>query len=218
MPELVPNRLLFRFEFPILRCGRPPALDGDAARWDDRWLLPPLHTIDGGVGFGRVWVCWNEDGLYIAAAVSGKKSPPRCDPARFRHSDHLRVMTDMRDTRTIRRATRFCQQFYFLPVGGGRSGRKPVAGSAPVARAQADAPPVKPGEIPIAAKVAGGGYSLTAHLPASVLAGFDPAENPRIGFFAILEDCELGQQSLTVGDDLNWWCDPSMWPTGVLKD
>ena len=28
---------------------------------------------------------------------------------------------------------------------------------------------------------------------------------------------ELGKQPLTVGDDLNWWCDPSTWATGVLS-
>jgi hypothetical protein len=124
----------------------------------------------------------------------------------------------MRDTRNIRRATRFCQQFYFLPTGGGKGGKEPVAGSAPVARAQTDAPLAKPGEILIASKIYKGGYSLTAHIPARVLVGFDPAENPRIGFFAIIEDTELGHQSLTIDDDLNWWCGPSTWPTGVLTE
>jgi cell division protein FtsI/penicillin-binding protein 2 len=61
------------------------------------------------------------------------------------------------------------------------------------------------------------GYSLTAHLPAGVLNGFDPAENPRIGLLVMVEDGELGQQSLTVGDELNWWIDPSMWPVGELR-
>lgn len=218
MPPLVPNRLLFKFEFPLHRCARPPRLDGDVANWDERWLLPPLHQIDDAMTLGRIWACWDDGGLYVGAAVSGKQQPLRCDAAHFRQSDHLRVMTDMRDTRSIRRATRFCQQFYFLPTGGGKGGREAIAGGAPVARAQQDAPVAKPGDIPIGSKVLKGGYSLTAHLPARVLSGFDPAENPRIGFFAILEDTELGQQSLTVGDDLNWWCDPSMWPTAVLGD
>lgn len=218
MPSLVPNRALFKFEFPLRRCAKPPNLDGDAAKWDERYLLPPLHELDGQTGFGQVFAAWNDEGLYLAAIVSGKKRPLQCDPQRFRQSDVLRVLTDMRDTRTIRRATRFCQQFYFLPIGGGRGGKEPVAGSAPVARAQADASPAKPGDILIASKVARDGYSLTAHIPARLLVGFDPAENPRIGFFAIIEDTELGHQSLTVDDDLNWWCDPSTWPTAVLVD
>jgi hypothetical protein len=218
MPSLIPNRYLFKFEFPLYRWARPLALDGDGSRWDDRFRLPPLHELDGQQAFGQVYAGWDEGGLYVASRVEGKTRPPNCDANRFRQSDNLRVMTDMRDTRDIRRATRFCQQFYFLPTGGGKGGKEPVAGSTPVARAQADAPQAKPGEIVVASKVFKGGWSVTAHIPARVLVGYDPAENPRIGFFAIIEDTELGHQSLTIDDDLNWWCDPSTWPTAVLTE
>ncbi len=216
--SLVPNRYLFKFEFPLYRCAKPPRLDGDSEKWNKRFLLPSFYELDGGSGFGQVYSCWNDEGLYVAARVEGKYRPPNCDPNRFRQSDNLRVLTDMRDTRNIRRATRFCQQFYFLPTGGGKGGKEPVAGATPVPRAQADAPLAKPGEIVIASKVVKGGWAVTAHIPARVLVGFDPAENPRIGFFAIIEDTELGHQSLTIDDDLNWWCDPSTWPTAVLTE
>jgi len=218
MSGLVPNRFLFKFEFPLYRCARPPKIDGNSNQWDPRYLLPNLHDIDGEEGFGAVLATWNEDGLYIACQVEGKLRLPRCDPARFWKSDNLRLMTDMRDTRTIRRATRFCQQFFLMPAGGGRGGKEPSAGSAKINRAMQDAPIVRPGEIQIAAKVSRSGYSLTAHIPAQALYGFDPAENPRIGFYYMLEDGELGQQALTVGDDLNWWINPSTWPTAVLTD
>lgn len=218
MPPLVPNRYLCKFEFLLYRCAKPPRLDGDAGKWDDQYRLPPLYELDGGAGFGQVFACWNDEGLYVASQVEGTSRPPNCDANRFRQSDNLRVMTDTRDTRNIRRATRFCQQFYFLPAGGGKGGKEPVAGSTQVPRAQLDAPLAKPGEILIASKVFKGGYSLTAHIPAHVLVGFDPTENPRIGFFAIIEDTELGHQSLTIDDDLNWWCDPSTWPTAVLSE
>lgn len=216
MSVLIPNRYLFKFEFPLTRCAEPPQIDGDVSDWPETWQLPPLCTLDWQEPFGDVFITWDEAGLYIGARVSGKRRPPHCDAERFKNSDALRVMTDMRDTRNIRRATRFCQQFYFMPTGGGKSRNDPLASSAPVARAQTDAPPAKPGDILIASKIVKGGYSLTAHIPARVLSGYDPAENPRIGLFAILEDTELGHQSLTVDDDLNWWCDPSTWPTAVL--
>lgn len=191
-------------------------MKGDPSAWGDAFLLPPLCTLDNLDPFGEVFTAWNEGGLYIGVSVSGKRRPPHCDPERFRSSDALRVITDMRDTRNIRRATRFCQQFYFMPAGGGKNRKDPMAGSAPVARAQTDAPLAKPGTMEIASVITKTGYSLTAHIPRDALVGFDPAENPRIGFFAIVEDTELGHQSLTVDDDLNWWCDPSTWPTAVL--
>ena len=81
-----------------------------------------------------------------------------------------------------------------------------------------NAPLAPAGSIPVAAIVLKDGYSLTAHLPAAILAGFDPAENSRIGLTYMLEDTELGQQWLTVGDDLNWWMDPSTWATAVLTE
>ena len=218
MSSFVPNRFLFKFEFPVYRCAEPLKIDGSLSGWDNRFWLPPLHVIDGERGFAGVSVAWSEEGLFIGCRVRGKRQPTHCDPERFWKSDNVRVMTDMRDTRNIRRATRYCQQFYLLPTGGGRTGKQAVAGGAKVHRATDDAPVAAQGDIPIASKVTHTGYSLTAHLPARILHGFDPAENPRIGLLIMVEDRELGQQSLTIGDDLNWWIDPSTWPTAVLEE
>lgn len=228
MSSLVPNRFLFKFEFPLHRAHRPMAVDGHPAAWGERHRLPRLGEIDGRPGFGEIYAAWDETGLYVGCRVEGKARPLSCDPARFRQSDCLRLMTDMRDTRDIRRATRFCQQFYFLPTGGGPRGRDAVAGAAKVSRATQDAPLAPSKALRAASAVNRRGYELTAHVAAGALVGCDPqdwiaraskpAERARIGFFVMLEDTELGQQSLTVGDDLNWWIDPSTWPTAVLAD
>jgi hypothetical protein len=215
--SLLPNRFLFKFEFPLHRAGRLK-LDGNAAAWDRKYLLPPLYELDAEPPTGQVYAAWNDAGLYVACHVAKKRRPLHCDPAHFKQSDHLRLMLDMRDTRQIRRATRFCRQFYFLPTGGGRRQGEPVAGTAPIARATEDPPAIDASRIVVAAKLRDDGYGLTAHLPTAVLSGFDVEVNPRIGFMYMLEDNELGNQSLTVGDDLNWWCDPSTWPTAVLTD
>ncbi|HKQ50275.1 MAG TPA: hypothetical protein VJZ71_19535 [Phycisphaerae bacterium] len=218
MASLIPNRFLFKFEFPLLRCPKPPSIDGRADKWDRRYLLPPLHELEGKEPFGDVLMTWDDAGLYLAVSVGGKRRPLKCEPEHFKQSDCLRLMTDMRDTRDSRRASRFCQHFYFLPTGGGAKGREPVAAAAIVPRAMQNAPLASAGSIPIAADVRKDGYSFTAHLPAAILAGFDPTENPRIGLYYMLEDTELGQQWLTVGDDLNWWMDPSTWATAVLTE
>ncbi len=216
MQSLVPNRFLFRFEVPIRRAPKGLPVHGDVESWGDGYVLPPLCAIDGQTPFGEVYAAWNEGGLYVGCRIEGKRRPLRCNPADFRKSDCLRLMTDMRDTRDIRRASRFCQHFFFMPTGGGARGREACAGAAKIARATQDAPPVSSGDIPVASRVSTSEYSLTAHLPAHVLAGFDPAENPRIGFYYMLEDTERGQQALTIGDDLNWWIDPSTWATATL--
>jgi len=212
---LVPNRLLFRFEIPI-RYRSASRIDGVLDDWSDEFLLPDLGALDGQPGFGRIWLAWNESGLFLACRVEGRRSPLQCDPKQFWKGDNLRLMTDMRDARDLRRASRYCQQFYFLPAGGGPDGRMPVAGSARIHRAGAHAPPVASDRIRIAGGASGDGYRIEAHLPAEVLAGFDPTEHPRIGLTTMLEDRDLGQQYLTVGDELNWHIDPSTWATGVL--
>ena len=217
MTTLVPNRFLFDFEFPLNYRQVLPVIDGDLGDWRDADLLPKLGELDGLAEFADVWACWNETGLAIACRVTGKRQPPRCDPKAFWTGDNLRLCTDMRDARTNKRATRFCQQFYFLPTGGRGMKNDPVAGVNKIRRAREDAPPVPVERIAVASHVSGSGYTLEAHIPAECLSGFDPAEHPRIGFYYILEDAEHGQQYLTVGDELYWYVDPSTWATAVLK-
>lgn len=217
MSGLLPNRMLFRFEVPIHRCRRPPRIDGRLDDWDAKHRLPPLGLLDQTPDWGEVYLAWDEAGLYVACRVTGKTHPLRCDPKRFWKGDNLRLMTDMRDTRNIHRATRFCQHFYFLPTGGGSDGLQPVAGSAKVNRAKEHAPLAPAGSIPVAAHRTSTDYAMEAHIPADCLSGFDPVDNPRIGIYYMLEDADRGRQYLTVGDEMPWWVDPSLWATGVLQ-
>ncbi len=206
MKTLVPNRLLFRFEFSLPYRPKPPKIDGELSGWGAAELLPALGEMDGEASFAPVWSCWNESGLYIAAQVIGKRSPLRCNPKEFWKGDNLRLMLDMRDARNIKRATKFCHHFYFLAAGASASGRSsPIAASAPINRAKEHSPAVEPGRIRVASTVTSDGYKLEAHIPADCLNGFDPESGragSRIGFYYILEDRDLGRQSFSIGDDL----------------
>ncbi len=216
MNTLIPNRLLMNFEFPLAYRKKSAAgLSGTLRSWTDKELLPTLGEIDGETPFAPVWASWNEDGLYVATKVTGRSSPLKCDTKKFWTGDNLRLMIDLRDTRRIKRATRFCYHLFFLPTGG--SDGAAVAGSHPVKRAKEDAPAIPSEAITSASRVRQDGYDLEAHIPATALRGFDPAQHPRIGFYYMLEDRDLGQQSLTIGDDLPWNMDPSLWATAVLK-
>jgi hypothetical protein len=213
---LVPNRFLFRFEFPLRYCRRPPMIDGDLSDWSSEFLLPDFNPLDRRPTVARLYAAWHESGLYIACHVRGRRLPFRCNPAQFWKGDNLRLCTDMRDTRDIKRASRYCQQFYFLPAGGGSDGRQPGAGAAKAPRASENAPTVPSRLVQVGSIREGTQYTIEGHIPAEALSGFDPDEHPRIGLYPRLEDTELGAQFLTVDDDLNWWIDPSTWPTAVL--
>ena len=217
MNGLIPNRLLFDFEFPLHHRSTLPVIDGDLGDWCDDDRLPRLGAVDGMPDVADVWACWDESGLSIACRVTRKRKPLRCNPKTFWKGDNLRLCTDMRDARDNKRATRFCQQFYFLPTGGGRRGADAAAGTQTIQRARENAPNLGVERIEVASRVTKTGYTLEAHMPASCLSGFDPGEHPRIGFYYILEDADHGQQYLTVGDDLYWYVDPSTWATAVLK-
>ncbi len=216
MSGLVPNRQLFDFELPIRHRAEPPALAGDLGDWDEVYRLPDFCLLDGQKPFAPVYAAWNEGGLYLATRVIGKRRPLVCEPAQFWKGDHLRLCIDCRDTRTIKRATRFCHQFYLMPAGGGAGGCQPIGGAHKIQRAREDAPLAPSDRLAVAARVTSDGYTLEAHIPADCLNGFAPIEHPRIGLYYILEDRDHGQQFLTVGDDLYWYVDPSTWATAVL--
>lgn len=242
MTAPVPVAFLFDFEFPLVYRRQPPAVEGALDGWSDRELLPLFSAMDGRLQFAPVWACWNDEGLYLATRVAGKKRAPECDPVHYWKGDNLRVMIDTRDTRENRRATRFCRQYYFLPAGGGPGGRHALGGSTrvlgaiegasrgqlvaadatgaretPATSADDTTPGARPNAvIHVASRLTAGGYNLECRIPRDAIIGFDPVEHPRIGFFYILEDREFGQQYLTVGDDLNWHMDPSTWATAVL--
>ena len=237
MNELIPNRLLFNFAFPLRHRAEPPLIDGSLTGWTDHELLPKLSQLEDRDPHANVWCCWNDSGLYIATEVKNKKKTLRCDPKLFWKSDNLRLCTDMRDARRNKRATRYCQQFFFLPTGGGEKKNEPIAGSAKIHRAREDAPlyssstkahdssetkahglyPVGSAvHLQVASQVSETGYTLEARIPAACLVGFDPAQHRRIGFYYMLEDRDHPQQFLTAGDEFNWHIDPSTWATAIL--
>ena len=216
MSTLIPNRFLFDFAISLRYRKKMPAIDGSLSGWTPAERLVSLAELDGEKDFADVWACWNDSGIAIACRVTGKRQRLRCDRARFWEGDNVRLCVDMRDTRNIRRASRFCQQFFFLPTGGGRRKSEPVAGVNPIQRAREEAPAVPVERIRIASTVEPSGYILEALIPSECLSGFDPVEHPRIGFYYLIEDGDHGQQYLTVGDDLYWHVDPSTWATARL--
>ena len=82
-------------------------------------------------------------------------------------------------------------------------------------RALQDAPLVPPDAVSFQARHTKHGYLVEAFLPAAVLHGFDPEQNPRLGFYYAVRDAELGEQVLSVGSDFPYAEDPSLW--GVLE-
>lgn len=216
MIDALVRRAFFRFELPIhYREGIPP-VDGSMQKWKAKYLLAPLVELEDQPAFADVYAAWNEGYLFVAFDVPQRSGLLSCDPTSWWKQNGVRVCIDTRDTRDVKRATRFCHFFYMLPTGSGSDGKRPVVGFHRMSRAKEPPPSVDISKIKVAAQIDRHGYALEAAIPAACLNGWDPAEHPRIGFFYKVKDTYHGEQHLTVDDELGWNVDPSTWATAVL--
>jgi hypothetical protein len=217
MPDLLPHRFLFRYALPVRYDRKLPKSGKKLLGLSADFTLADFAELDQAPSFGQLRLAWNEQGLAISVEVEGKKRLPQCDSRSPETSDGLRLFFDTRNTQNIHRASRYCQQFYLLPAGGGPDESDPACVPVPIMRAREEAPRVDPAEIRLAADVSKTGYLLEAWLPASVLFGYDPESQPQLGFYYALHDAELGEQHLTVGPDFPFAVDPSLWSTLELR-
>ncbi len=214
----IPKSFFFQFEMSCLYlpklggAGGPPDLD-------ENYRLPSFAELEKSgpkiedsppVDFR---IGWNEKGLALSIAVSGKKQQPWCRLAQPEESDGVQICLDTRDVRNVHRATRFCHRFVFLPLGGGTDGREPVVFWFPIHRAKAHPNAVETERIKIRGRLLKEGYQLDVVLPEDVLTGYEPAEFPRLGFHYAVLDREIGNHYLLVGPPFPHDNDPSLWGT-----
>lgn len=212
MSSLVPYRFLFRMAYPCRYVADVPREDADdLLDLAPECRLDNFDTMEGRRSFADVRMAWNEGGLALQVEVRGKETPAAGDPARPRHSDGVTLWIDTRDARSSHRASRYCHQFHFLAAGGGPEKDEPIFLQAKINRALHDAPVVSGGAVAFHCRRSAGGYRIEAYLPASVLNGFDPEQNARLGVFWAVHDRERGEETLSVGADFPYGEDPSLW-------
>ena len=210
--DLIPHAFLFRFAMPI-----PPASDlPRPGQWPLGNKLPALplpSRLDRRDVSVNLRVGWNEAGFGVGIDVAGKSEPPfasRDDPAA---GDGLHLWIDTRAAQGAHRAGKFCHRFALLPAVGRGKSATPKVMAVEIPRARSAAPDSDLSLVTLAAEVTKTGYRLEVWFPAATLHGYDPAGSPRIGFFALLRDEELGVVPLTVGEEFPVDHDPSLWPT-----
>jgi len=212
---LLPSSFLFNFAVP---CRSKDHLWSTAgAKLDESYRLPHLGTMDGKSTWADLRMAWSSEGFGITLIVSGKRQPPWCRGTRIEDSDGLQIWIDTRNTANIHRANRFCHRFAFLPTGGGRNLESPFAVMLGINRARESPKPVPHGTLPVLCARRIDGYRLEAHIPAAALTGFDPVEQPRVGFMYAVIDRELGWQTLRLGPEFPIDEDPEMWSSMELR-
>lgn len=206
---LIPEQFLFRVAYPCPYVKNIPRPAGDSLL--DLPESARIERFAEGKHFADVRLAWNELGVGLQMEVTGKEHPVQGDVARPRDSDGITLWLDTRADRTSHRASRFCHQFHFLAAGGGPDLDEPVFVQSKINRALQEAPIVSRRDVLLRRSRRKGGYLLEAFLPASGLAGFDPDQNMRLGFYYAVRDQELGEQVLSVGPEFPFWEDPSLW-------
>ncbi|HCK40710.1 MAG TPA: hypothetical protein DHW22_03660 [Planctomycetaceae bacterium] len=213
--SLIAPRFLFRFAVDVQQCKQLWSPQQGAVL-DESYRLASFSELDGETPFADVRMGWSTEGLAWWVRVEGRRQLPWCRESRLDESDGLQVWVDTRATTNVRRASKFCHRFVFLPRGGGRSAEEPVAEQMLINRARENARPLRVGELKVQSKVTKAAYELSAFAPATALGGFDPGSQTRLGFTYALLDRERGLQTFSTGPGFPYEEDPSCWAEAHL--
>jgi hypothetical protein len=212
MPEpLISPRLLFQVAAPLVH--HEPLWSASGVSLGEEHALLPLTALDGQHVFADVRAAWSAAGIAIAVRVEGKRQTPWCRPGRLEDSDGVHVWIDTRDTHNIHRASRFCHRFAFFPSGGGARLDQPLARQLAIDRAKEEMQLAPESALAVRSEKRIDGYLLQAMIGAEALAGFDPAEHPRLGFNYAVLDREHGIQTWSASSEYPYDSDPSLWGT-----
>lgn len=210
--SLLPHSFLVQVAYPCRYLKGIPRDDEDRLlELPESCRIDNFAAMDERRNFADVRLAWNDFGLACQVEVRGKEQPPQGDEARPRGSDGVTLWIDTRDSRTSHRASRYCHQFHLLPCAGGSEKDEPVFSQSKINRALQDTPFCDPTEVPFRCTRTRGGYVVEVFLPLAALHGFDPEQNPRLGFYYAVRDAELGEQVLSIGADFPYWEDPTLW-------
>lgn len=208
---LISPPILFRFAVPCLYTQQKWTASGIKLGQEHR--LPCFAELAGKQPFADVRLAWSEQGIAFNATVTGKQQPPWCRDSRIDDSDGLQLFLDTRNTQNIHRAGRFCHRFAFLPIGAGHKLDEPVAVLLAINRAKESPREIDPAALKVRCQRLQDGYALEGFIPAAALTGYSPTDQPAIGFSYAVIDRELGWQTFTVGPELPFIEDPSLWGT-----
>lgn len=222
--SVIPRQFLIRHAFRCKYIAKLPKTGAHPLDLPKECRLPFPGAMDGEAQYADVRTAWNEAGFAIQWEVHGKKERPYGEPDRPGACDGLALWLDTRDTRTIHRASRFCQRFFLLATTEADK-LLPTVQQKSIHRALEDAPTGDLSAVRIAffgvdedgdtfepdARRKVTDYRVEAFIPAANLNGFDVETSSRLGICYHIRDRELGNQILAAGMEFPFWEDPSLW-------
>ncbi len=220
---IVPPSFLFQYQLSVPRIDELPGKKGQSFKLPDhaKLFVPAILNEraagnEGAVGL-ELKMAWNPNGLAIELTVHGKKLEPAGRRHDLKHSDHGLVLIDTRHTANVHRATEFCTALQFLPADETANDKPSVqlvdfSQHRNPAQQRSSRRELNAQRVAISARSISDGYRLELWIPAAQMPGFSEApEIGHMGFYVVVEDSELGQLPLSIGDDFPIAHDPSTW-------
>lgn len=215
--SLLPAAFLVRYRLPVPRIDALPRRGKKLLDLPESARLAWPRALDASIEPIDLRAAWNPQGLALALTVTGRTLPVLSDPDDPTRPDSFEVWIDTRDTQTVHRATRYCHHLCLLPTGGGTAGTDALVRALPVFRAKDDAPIAADDDFLARSRIEKSRYLVEAWIPAATLNGFDPATQPRLGFYCVVNDSEHGRLSFSVGPEFPANSDPSLWHSLELQ-
>lgn len=208
---IVPPSFLFQYQLSIPRIDELPRKKGGRLQLPDAAQVFVPATMNEVAAGLDVRLAWNPHGLGMELIVHGKKSEISGRRHDLKHSDHVLVFIDTRHTANVHRATQFCTALQILPSDEAANDH-PTVQFIDIAQQRGTLREKDAKGVLIAVDPVSDGYRMELWIPVAQMPGF--AETPEIGhlgFYVVVEDTELGQLPLSIGDDFPIAHDPSTW-------
>ncbi|HQZ67641.1 MAG TPA: hypothetical protein PLY87_21275 [Planctomycetaceae bacterium] len=208
---IVPPSFLFQYQLSIPRIDDLPRKKGKPLQLSDEARVFVPASLNAGTAGLDVKLAWNPGGLALELYVHGKKLEPQGRRHDLKHSDHVQISIDTRHTANVHRATEFCTSLQILPSDEAAED-EPTVQFVEIAQQRGTRREQDARKVMSVVSSLKDGYQLDLWIPAAQMPGF--AESPEIGhlgFYVVVEDTELGQLPLSIGDDFPTAYDPSTW-------
>lgn len=212
MENVVPPSLLFEFRHVVPACELPSKKkSGRLLKFGSDAPLFVPSILNDEKHFAEFRLGWHTDGLGICVTVTGKSKPAKGSSTNPDRSDCISFWIDTRPSGIVHRATEYCHSFVCFPADDQKDG-KPSASVLPIAQQRATRVETDPAKFLFRTHTTKSGYELETWIPATQLSGYrEIAELGRIGFHAVVQDTELGEQPFGVGGDFPTSYDPATW-------
>ena len=144
---------------------------------------------------------------------NGKQQPPWCRDSRIDDSDGVAALDRYPEHAEHSSRRPLLPPLRLSADWVGRKLDEPVAVLLAINRAKESPREIEPGALKLRCQRLANGYALEGFIAAAALTGYSPADQPALGFSYAVIDRELGWQTFTVGPELPFIEDPSLWGT-----